>query len=99
MKAITIPIKSHTKVRRPASRYITLVMENTYNVPFDQTPKEPTILVQDIKRGLDNPILLLKPKPNDTFRYNPNKLAKELWQIDPKPKSLLERITNKIRRK
>lgn len=44
-----IPIKKHTKVRRPVSRYITYIMVGTYNVPFDLEGNSPLTLVQDIK--------------------------------------------------
>lgn len=54
-KTYKIQIKTHTPVRRPVSRHITLIMENTYNVPFDLRPTEKLLLVQDISK-LENPL-------------------------------------------
>lgn len=52
---MNIPIKKHTKVRRPVSRYITYIMLGTYNVPFDLEGNSPLTLVQDIRK-LENPM-------------------------------------------
>lgn len=52
---MNIPIKKHTKVRRPVSRYITYIMLGTYNVPFDLEGNSPLTLVQDIRK-LENPL-------------------------------------------
>lgn len=58
-----ILIHKHTPVRRPVSRHITLIMENTYNVPFDLKPKETLLLVQDISIGLENPLDITNTQP------------------------------------
>lgn len=52
-----IPIKKHTKVRRPMSRHITLLMDNTYNIPFDLYPTR-KLLIKDIEQ--DKEIIALK---------------------------------------
>lgn len=52
-----LPIHKHTPKRRPVSRHITLLMDNTYNIPFDLHPTEKLLLVQDISK-LENPLFI-----------------------------------------
>ena len=89
MKTTNIPIKKHTPKRRRPSRWI------LYE-PWWGCPEPIGGVVQDIKRGLENPINVEAVAVDLMFKdyYNNVVLTEEF-----KPKSLLERITNKIRRK
>lgn len=95
MKTTNIRIHKHTKVRRPISNYVALSKwHDIYGI--NNNP-----LVQDIKRGLENPLYCwstLQEMYDWEIKHMPP--AKNLYKSNLfKPKSLLERITNKIRRK
>lgn len=104
---MNIPIKKHTKVRRPVSRYITYIMLGTYNVPFDLEGNSPLTLVQDIRK-LENPLNLkyisekllneiiepLKQQKGDWKEWHEDmkRSVKEQEEFYEKHKSLLERM-------
>lgn len=97
---MNIPIKKHTKVRRPVSRHLTALGNFKYNYNLYQHP----ILTRDIKPVREVSVAGYAEKLISLFneRLEENKKTIILEQdeiIPPKPKSLLDRITNKIRRK
>ena len=84
-RPITIPIKSHTPVRRPMSKWV---------CGGDGYHRYSRVHVQDIKRGLENPLYCwstLQEMYDWEIKHMPP--AKNPYKSNLfKPKSLLERI-------
>lgn len=97
-----LPIKKHTKVRRPRSHWN---VYTTYYIPSGKPytpvyengsnfPTEP--LVQDISKGLENPLWCEHIFPKDwVMRYNEDRTT--YYAPPPKP-SIWQRFKRKGRR-
>ncbi len=55
-KPITIPIKKHTKVRRPVSRYKTFTVDHRFGFAGTTIPRLAPQPITDISKGLPDPI-------------------------------------------
>lgn len=106
----TIPIKKHTKVRRPKSKWKLWVFP--YQPILNKV--EGVNYVQDISIGLEDPLDTTYTQPlnvwNEWGEWTPEmvkmidniKLPKNsdiTFFSPPKPKSLWQKLTNKLRRK
>ena len=101
-KPITIPIKSHTKVRRPMSKYFIKIFSNgsTGIATFGVSP------ITDISKGLENPlhteITWNKQVSEDImFMDVPEDVREEINKdpdgYQPKP-SLLTKLKNRFKK-
>ena len=112
-KPITIPIKKHTRVRRPQSRWQLFVWEIDSEIGVVRTVFDlPPLVVQDISKGLENPLYCISiadqmiEAMNEAINESedrawlgiPQKNLEILQRYEYKP-SLLTKLKNKLRRK
>lgn len=98
---MNIPIKKHTPVRYPKSKCELLLYYSLTGSPYSSRnnwsfyPEYP--LVTDISTGLENPLWCEHIFPSDwNMYYNKDGTT---YYAPPKPKSLWQKLTNKLRRK
>lgn len=92
-KPITIPIKKHTKVRRPPSIW---PIDLTGTKLWDSYLYERDEKIQDISKGLENPLWCEHIFPSD-WKMCYNKDNTTYYAPDPKP-SLLTKLKNRFKK-